>query len=68
MLHRNFATTGIAARLRVAALVVALSAALFGVFAVVAQPARHGDRILTAANGPSIERGHASPLDERWFW
>jgi hypothetical protein len=64
MLRSKVETTRTAARFQTAALLVVL----LGVVTMLAHSVIYGDRTEVAAKGPHLERGHHTPLDERWFW
>jgi len=64
MLRHKVETTKTAGRYQAAALLVVL----FGVLTVLAHSFMFSARTVTAAKGPQLERGHHTPLDERWFW
>jgi hypothetical protein len=64
MLRHNVETTRTAAVLRTGAMLVVL----LGVVTILAHSLIVGNRVVTAANGPQLERGHNSQHDERWFW
>jgi hypothetical protein len=64
MLRHSVETTKTAGRYQTAALLMVL----FGVLTILGHSFTFSARTVMAAKGPQLERGHHTPLDERWFW